>query len=344
MAIECAKSLRADGWRVHTVLRWAGALQGEMATASDEFSFEPFRRVRATARAVPITKVLATEIEIRAAGLVIRRTRPSLVWVNTVLSAAYVPAALRLGIPVVLYVHELEPYSTGGLHRYRVVSVPEGLTVVACSPAVRSQLATHFACHEDDIGYLPSTVNASAVRAQAGGAVPQPSRVVACGTPDARKGADLWIDVAERLAAHRSGLDIRWIGGLVDPDLEERAKSSVRYVGQTPNPLIEIAAAAVFGLPSRSDAFPLVVLEAMALSRPVVAFDVGGVAAQLGDAGVLVPPNDTMGMAEEIGRLLDDPDRAAALGRAGRRRVEELYDVAAFARSIAGIAKGACER
>lgn len=76
------------------------------------------------------------------------------------------------------------------------------------------------------------------------------------------------------------------------------------------------------------DPLPRAVIEAMALGRPVVAFDVGGVAEMLkdGETGTLVKGGDVSALAEEFVRYLRDPDLRARQGRAGRARVESEFD------------------
>lgn len=83
--------------------------------------------------------------------------------------------------------------------------------------------------------------------------------------------------------------------------------------------------AAVFVLPSYAEGLPMGVLEAMAQGVPVVATDVGGVREALGEAGLLVPAGDVAGLAEALAALLQDPARAARLGRAGRERAQALF-------------------
>jgi D-inositol-3-phosphate glycosyltransferase len=73
--------------------------------------------------------------------------------------------------------------------------------------------------------------------------------------------------------------------------------------------------------------FGIVPLEAMACGRPVVASAVGGLLDTVVDGvtGLHVPPRDPSRLAAVLRELLADPERRAALGRAGARRVAESY-------------------
>jgi len=86
------------------------------------------------------------------------------------------------------------------------------------------------------------------------------------------------------------------------------------------------ARAAVVVLPSHREGLPLTVLEAMAHGRPVVASAVGGIPELVEDGvtGILVPPGDVGALRAALERLLDDPVLRRRMGRAGRRRVNEL--------------------
>jgi glycosyltransferase involved in cell wall biosynthesis len=92
----------------------------------------------------------------------------------------------------------------------------------------------------------------------------------------------------------------------------------------------------VFVLPSRFEGFPLVVLEALLVERPVVATDVGSVGEAVipGETGLLIPPDDPSALAAAIGQLLDDAELGRRLGAHGRHLVLSRFTAAHMARSF----------
>jgi glycosyltransferase involved in cell wall biosynthesis len=82
-------------------------------------------------------------------------------------------------------------------------------------------------------------------------------------------------------------------------------------------------------LPSRREALPVVVREAMALGTPVVAADVGGVreAVRSGETGILYPSGDLPALTQAIRELLEDAERRRQMAEAGRRVVAERFSL-----------------
>jgi glycosyltransferase involved in cell wall biosynthesis len=83
----------------------------------------------------------------------------------------------------------------------------------------------------------------------------------------------------------------------------------------------------VFALPSRSDSFGLVLLEAWANGVPNVAYRAGGVAGVIEDGmdGLLVPCGDIASLAGALGRLSDDENLRQRLGRRGQERAQHEF-------------------
>jgi glycosyltransferase involved in cell wall biosynthesis len=88
-----------------------------------------------------------------------------------------------------------------------------------------------------------------------------------------------------------------------------------------------IAAMDVFVLPSVIEGFGIVLLEAMAMEKPVVATTVGGIPEIVEDqaTGFLVPPKDSSALAQKIIYLLENPSIREKLGQAGRTRVLDRF-------------------
>lgn len=118
----------------------------------------------------------------------------------------------------------------------------------------------------------------------------------------------------------------------------------VTLAGFLPPPQLEAAyrAADLFVLPCREGAggdtegFGLVFLEAGARGLPVIGGDTGGVGEAIvhGETGLLVDGTDGDALASAIESLLRDPSRAAAMGVAGRERVERSFRPAAYAARV----------
>ena len=91
--------------------------------------------------------------------------------------------------------------------------------------------------------------------------------------------------------------------------------------------------AAVFACPSVYEPFGLINLEAMACETPVVASAVGGIVEVVedGKTGFLVPPARPDVLAEALRKVLADPAAARAMGKAGRKRVEQKFSWASVA-------------
>jgi glycosyltransferase involved in cell wall biosynthesis len=110
----------------------------------------------------------------------------------------------------------------------------------------------------------------------------------------------------------------------------------VELAGYRPDALGLMREARVVALPSTTEGLPIVLLEAMAQARPVVATPVGGTPELVvdGETGLLVPPGDIGALARALRELLDDDELARRLGESGRRRVEERFSAGRMADAV----------
>lgn len=136
------------------------------------------------------------------------------------------------------------------------------------------------------------------------------------------------------------GLRARWPGlqvvlcgtGPLRQELEALAVSldlddCVRFLGWRPDAHRIMEAADLVVHPTLHEAFCSVIIEAMALERPLVTTDVAAAPEQVdtGETGILVPARNPEALAAAIATMLADPDRASAMGAEARRRVVDRF-------------------
>lgn len=108
-----------------------------------------------------------------------------------------------------------------------------------------------------------------------------------------------------------------------------------RFLGWQPDVAPFIDACDLFCLPSRNEGMGKVLVEAMALGKPIVASDIGGIPDLVhpGVNGLLVPPGDPSALSHAIDRLARDPVERLRMGEAGRR-ISRDYSVEAMIKFI----------
>lgn len=106
-------------------------------------------------------------------------------------------------------------------------------------------------------------------------------------------------------------------------------RGDIEYLGEIADLRPYYARATALVLPSYREGMPRVVLEAMAMGRPVVATDVPGCrhAVSSGVSGLLVRPRDSAALAQAMEQLLLEPELAARMGRNARAQAVERFDI-----------------
>jgi glycosyltransferase involved in cell wall biosynthesis len=190
------------------------------------------------------------------------------------------------------------------------------------------------------IAVVPNGLDVSAFRARQGRARLRKVVVVANLRPE--KGHDILIDAAPEVLRRFPDAQFEIVGG--GPKLTAliaRARGrgvlhAFTFLGHREDVVGRLEAGDIFVLPSRSEAFPNAVMEAMASGLPIVASEIGGIRelVENEEAGLLVPVENAPAVAEQICRLMGDPPLAERLGATARARAASRYSfdrmVAAF--------------
>jgi glycogen(starch) synthase len=172
-------------------------------------------------------------------------------------------------------------------------------------------------------------------------------RLLCLGRLVRHKGFDLALSAFASLVTRFPQSRLWVVGdGEVRSDLERQAVDlgvtrAVEFTGWVPPDQVPhlINRATVVVMPSRREPFGLVALQAAQMARPIVAARADGLTEVVvhRETGLLVEKDDSHALAEAIAFLLEHPGLAARMGRAARRRVEDLFSWDRFLDSYVGL-------
>jgi len=276
----------------------------------------------------------------------LRRLRPDVLHIHHVWPAAdrYLAALARAAGTrhLVVTEHIVGSAHSPGQRALKRHELARADTVTAVCGAVVQMLVDDYGIPRDRVRVVPNGAEppdealeaprARAWRERFSASLLRPLWAVA-GRLEEQKGHAVLLDALADV--RRRGLDFTLAvagDGALRPQLEERAAQlglgeRVRFLGALDDVGPLLAAADAVLLPSLWEGLPLVLLEAMVRSRPVIASAVGGVPEVIEDgvSGVLVPPGDPAALADELERFHRKTERAVRLGRAGGERVRRDY-------------------
>jgi len=288
----------------------------------------------------------------RALGEVFRQARPDLLYcvngITTNLDA--IVAAARAGLPILC--HEKGFRRIGPIERFfsRWIDTLVGMTdeIVAHVKAAHAHCGRFVTVYDGIDGDEFRPGGGPAVRAELGVAPDAPT-VGIVGNLQEWKGQHLFVEAVARARREIPGLRALVVGGVHQQNGREFAdrvqaivareglEDCVIFTGARRDvPACMDAMDVVVHYSTRREPFGRVLIEAMALGRPLVAPREGGPREIVvdGETGVLVPPRDAAALAATLVALLRDPARRAAMGAAARRRVEAVFDIRHHVRAI----------
>lgn len=154
------------------------------------------------------------------------------------------------------------------------------------------------------------------------------------GRLEPEKGHQYFLQAASQVIQERTDTEFWLIGsGSKEEELKKQSRDlqieeHCRFFGFRPDATALVQHFDLFVLSSLTEALPLVILEALARERPVVATRVGGVPEIIKhrENGWLVEPANAEELKEAITYLLDHPDEAQRLGKQGRKTIETKFN------------------
>ena len=217
------------------------------------------------------------------------------------------------------------------VHRIICVSDANRRDLIEECPAVAAKTQTVY--NGVDPSAFPSQPDRQTVRQELG--TTQGPVLVTIGRLTDQKGHRYLLQALPRLLETWPQLCCVFVGegelrdALHDMAIDLGVEHACRFVGVREDIADILAAADLFVLPSLSEGFPFVLLEALAMGRPVVASRVNGVPELIEDhkTGLLVPARDPQALAAAIREVLSDPTAASKMGADGRAVVRERFTV-----------------
>jgi glycosyltransferase involved in cell wall biosynthesis len=289
--------------RVFTEQSIGGDVVDAYPTWSPQSHLDTTRLVASAARALlgmPVTDVAHIHLSeggslLREGALVALADRRGLVTVATIHGAQFAPSARRLAW-----------LASAVLRRADLVTCldPEALALIrAAAPDVDSEVVPNPVLAQDS--FIPADET--------------DELVLFAGEIGTRKGADVlhraWRLVAER-RPHARCVMVGPVGDFSPPRAE---RLEVRAAVEASAMQALLREARVIALPSRAEAMPMVLTEAMSVGRPFVSTPVGGITELAPEAGMLAAVGDAAGLADRLTDLLADPGLARRMGERGRR-------------------------
>jgi glycosyltransferase involved in cell wall biosynthesis len=242
------------------------------------------------------------------------------------------PGAALAGVPVRIgNRREINPDKSSAQIMLQRAAYSCAHVIVANSQAAANRLAKEYV-PERKVAVIPNGLDFEPFQPREPHERPLRSVVVVANLRP-EKGHDVLIDAAAKVLAQVPDVRFDVVGG--GPELDtllercdaRQVRHAFRFLGHQDDVAGRLAASDLFVLPSRSEAFPNAVLEAMAASLPIVASDVGGISELIDDnrTGLLVPAGNPDVLADRLLRLIADPLLASRLGDAARIAAETCY-------------------
>lgn len=228
----------------------------------------------------------------------------------------------------------------------------EQASFVACASSFMRAQAMRFVhpSHWDKMAIVRCGIDLAALPSANPHFHGAPAKIICVGRLSPEKGHFGLLDALAEITSTRAEFELIIVGdGPMAPDIKLRASElglleRIRFAGalSEAETLAEISKADVLVLPSLMEGLPVVLIEAMAMHRPVLASRVAGIPELIDDSGsgFLFTPSDWGDLARKLGALLASRAQWQCMGDAGRLRVENEFRIELSAARMARLFSG----
>jgi glycosyltransferase involved in cell wall biosynthesis len=184
----------------------------------------------------------------------------------------------------------------------------------------------------ENVTLLPNPVRAR----PAPTAVGRRTQVLFAGDIGRRKGVDVLLAAWPTVHEARPDVTLLLVGPPLEPALVASLPAGARYAGLVDfdGVAAELGRTCLAVLPSRAEAMPTFILEALAAGVPVVSTPVGSIESVVAGAGAIVPVEDADALAAAMVELLRSPERIDELSRAAQSKVAAEFSTEIFERRV----------
>jgi glycosyltransferase involved in cell wall biosynthesis/GT2 family glycosyltransferase len=330
------RALHARGFAVQVAAPFAGPLSQRYSAAGIDVLIEP-----------------ALLNDARMAAVIM--AGHDLVLINTIMAWRTVYAAKATGTRSIWWVHETQVGADLIQHEPQIAKAFAAADKLLFPARATAQIYQHFTRPEQvSVVHLGIEALSTQRYTTPFPRLPGTIHVLMVGSFEARKGQDVLLAAYEQLPTDlQQQLHIHLVGRVLDyeyyADLTPRLDRhrNIHVVGEANHGLVQayLQHADLFVLPSRDEALPIVVLEAMLSGKAIIASQAGGVAEVIdhGVHGLVVPIADPAALATALTQLINDPALRSKLGAAAQARAAGYLTLERFEREIETVFAAALE-
>jgi glycosyltransferase involved in cell wall biosynthesis len=272
-------------------------------------------------------------LALRAAACIVRLPDDAIVHVHMSERGSFIREGLLVliarwrGLPVVITNHGAEFVQFATRHPRLVGLVLSRADVTLCLSTESERTATRLAPKSDH----RRIANPVRTDHEAGPADATGELVLFAGAIGTRKGVDVLVKAWNLVSAKRPEARLVIIGPTEDFQVPPQTRVEVRPAAPVEEVRDLIRGARVVVLPSRNEAMPVILIEALAAGRPFISTAIAGIPQLADGIQALVPIGDHERLADEIERVLRDPSLARRRGEAGKALHHRSHSIEAVA-------------